>query len=337
MIGMCSVINGRYSVAIAHGREALDIATAVGDRELAARSTYLMAVSHLALGEYPPAIDGLTRLVEGPEADLARRLAGLFGSLYEGACCWLAFCWAERGEFARASACADRAIEAVDAADVPQAQALAYNFRACVHLLKGEFAQALPWVERAVRLCETRGLLALLWMASNTHGWVLAWSGRRAEALQVLERIITFQEGTERKFFVPLTYAGAAEAFLLSGRPKEARRAADRALELALETGERPRQAVTLRVLGDIAATQEPPDEGAAAAFLERARALAEVLGMRPLFALCRLSLGRLRLRTGQRAEAEEDLRAARAMFSEMDMRFWLEQAEQTWREIRSL
>src|SRR3972149_10795290 len=105
---------------------------------------------------------------------------------------------------------------------------------------KGEFAQALPWIGRAVRLCETKGLLAVLGMTPITHGGILAWSGRCAEALQVLDRGITFQEGTERKFFVPLTYAAAAEAFLLGGRPEEARRAADRALELALETGGRP-------------------------------------------------------------------------------------------------
>jgi len=183
-------------------------------------------------------------------------------------------------------------------------------------------------IERAVRLCETKGLLALLWMTSITHGWILAWSGRCAEALQVLDRGITFQEGTERKFFVPLTYAAAAEAFLLGGRPEEARRAADRALELALETGERPREALALHVLGEIAAAQRPPDDRAAAAFLERAGALAAELDMRPLLALCRLNLARVRRRTGGREQAEEDLRVARAMFAEMDMRFWLEQTE---------
>ncbi|OGK95363.1 MAG: hypothetical protein A2W08_02315 [Candidatus Rokubacteria bacterium RBG_16_73_20] len=328
MIGVGSMMNGRYPVALAAGREALDIATALGDRELAARSTYLMAVSHLALGDFRSAIDGLSRLVDGPDADRARRAAGMFGSLYEATCCWLALCWAERGEFARASAYAERAIQAVDAADVPQAQAFAYNFRAIVFMLKGEFAQALPWIERAVRLCETKGLLALLWMTSITHGWILAWSGRCAEALQVLDRGITFQEGTERKFFVPLTYAAAAEAFLLGGRPEEARRAADRALELALETGERPREALALHVLGEIAAAERPPDDRAAAAFLERAGALAAELDMRPLLALCRLNLARVRRRTGGREQAEEDLRVARAMFAEMDMRFWLEQTE---------
>ncbi len=49
---------------------------------------------------------------------------------------------------------------------------------------------------------------------------------------------------------------------------------------------------------------------------------------MRPLLAGCHLDLGRLRQRMGQRQQAEENLGVARAMFQEMDMRFWLEQAE---------
>jgi hypothetical protein len=56
--------------------------------------------------------------------------------------------------------------------------------------------------------------------------------------------------------------------------------------------------------------------------------ALAEELGMRPLIAHCHLGLGKLYQRTGKREEAQEHLATATAMYREMDMRFWLEQAE---------
>ena len=49
---------------------------------------------------------------------------------------------------------------------------------------------------------------------------------------------------------------------------------------------------------------------------------------MRPLVAHCRLGLGKLYGRTGQREQAREHLIAATTMYREMDMRFWLEQAE---------
>jgi len=49
---------------------------------------------------------------------------------------------------------------------------------------------------------------------------------------------------------------------------------------------------------------------------------------MRPLVAHCHLGLGKLYGRTGKREQARERLSTATTMYREMDMRFWLEQAE---------
>ena len=59
--------------------------------------------------------------------------------------------------------------------------------------------------------------------------------------------------------------------------------------------------------------------------------ALAEELGLRPLVAHCHLGLGKLYRRGGKREEAREHLAIATTMYREMDMRFWLEQAETEW------
>ena len=55
---------------------------------------------------------------------------------------------------------------------------------------------------------------------------------------------------------------------------------------------------------------------------------LAQELGTRPLAAHCHLGLGKLYRRTGKREQAQEHLTTATTMYREMDMRFWLEQAE---------
>jgi hypothetical protein len=47
----------------------------------------------------------------------------------------------------------------------------------------------------------------------------------------------------------------------------------------------------------------------------------------RPLIAHCHLG-GKLYRRTGKRGQAQEHLSVATVMYREMDMRFWLEQAE---------
>ena len=49
---------------------------------------------------------------------------------------------------------------------------------------------------------------------------------------------------------------------------------------------------------------------------------------MRPLVAHCHLGLGKLYRRTDKRQEAQEHLTTAATMYREMDMRFYLEQAE---------
>ncbi|HEX6828150.1 MAG TPA: tetratricopeptide repeat protein [Burkholderiales bacterium] len=64
------------------------------------------------------------------------------------------------------------------------------------------------------------------------------------------------------------------------------------------------------------------------------ALSLASELGMRPLVAHCHLGLGKLYRRTGKREQAQEHLTTATTMYREMDMRFWLEQAEA---EVRTL
>jgi hypothetical protein len=56
--------------------------------------------------------------------------------------------------------------------------------------------------------------------------------------------------------------------------------------------------------------------------------ALAEEIGMRPLVARCHHGLGELYRREGKGQEAQAHLSTATTMYRQMDMRFWLEQAE---------
>ena len=69
-------------------------------------------------------------------------------------------------------------------------------------------------------------------------------------------------------------------------------------------------------------------------AHYRKALALADPRGMRPLAAHCHLGLGTLYRRTGKREQAQGHLTTATAMYREMDMRFWLEQAEAETREL---
>ena len=55
---------------------------------------------------------------------------------------------------------------------------------------------------------------------------------------------------------------------------------------------------------------------------------------MRPLVAHCHLGLSRFYRRASKREQAQEHVTTAVTMYREMDMQFWLEQAEAEMREL---
>src|SRR5262249_20872777 len=102
----------------------------------------------------------------------------------------------------------------------------------------------------------------------------------------------------------------------------------ERALEFARDHKRRPHETWALRALGEIASHRNPPDTQTAEASYRQAMVIADELGMRPLVAHCHLGLGKLYGPVGKRQEASEHLTDASMMYREMDMQFWLEQAE---------
>ena len=126
----------------------------------------------------------------------------------------------------------------------------------------------------------------------------------------------------------PQGVLGAAEVYVQAGRLGEGYATGEQALALARERAERPLQAQALALLGRIAADRDPPEIEEAEARYREALALADALGMRPLVAHCHLGLGKLSRRTGKGERAPEHLTTATAMYRDMDMRFWLGQAE---------
>src|SRR5205085_12145448 len=113
----------------------------------------------------------------------------------------------------------------------------------------------------------------------------------------------------------------------------EAQRVADRAIESS------PRHpgyaAHALHLLGDIAIHPDRLDAESGKTHYRKALALAESCGMRPLVARCHLGLGKLYRRTGKREPAHEHVATATAMYREMGMRFWLEQAEAEMHQLQ--
>ena len=144
----------------------------------------------------------------------------------------------------------------------------------------------------------------------------------------MLQEALAILEQKDLGWFNALVGIQLAEVCLLAARTEEARGFAERALSFARARGERGWVAYALRVVGEIMAHGETRNAEAAESHYREAAALADELGMRLLVAHCHLGLGKLYRESGKRKASHESFARATTMYREMDMRFWLEQAE---------
>ena len=107
-----------------------------------------------------------------------------------------------------------------------------------------------------------------------------------------------------------------------------------RALESARELEERGHEAWALTVLGEVVSQRHPANVVAAEQHYAEALALPELRGMRPIIAHCHLGLGKLYRRGDNGGQAQEHFTIAAAMYREMEMAYWLEQAAAEMRQL---
>src|SRR5215467_5362029 len=125
--------------------------------------------------------------------------------------------------------------------------------------------------------------------------------------------------------------AQARRAYLAAGRIDEATSYAREALALRRRFGGRGIGVRALSLTADIAAASGAEN---AEDYYREALALAERRGMRPQVAHCHFGLGKLHRCRGDREQAQEHLTTAMAMYREMGMTYWLEQAKGELRQL---
>jgi tetratricopeptide (TPR) repeat protein len=204
----------------------------------------------------------------------------------------------------------------------------AYHGIGLLALRQSDLPRALPLLERALGLCQDVGLaLFFPWIAAAL-GTAYALAGRVADAVPLLTQALEQATATGTVVHQALCHLSLGEAQLLAGCLEETHTLAERALAHAREHQERGNQAYALRLLGETAAHCKPPESELAESYYCQTLALADELGMRPLVAHCHLGLGTLYAASGQREQARTVLSTAIALYRDMDMMFWLPQAE---------
>jgi tetratricopeptide (TPR) repeat protein len=325
---------GELDEALAAGTRALEIAGRLGDLGLRILTTSYLEQARYYRGEYQRVVElAIDNLAALPAEWVSEFLGNAVpASVYDRF--WLVLSLAERGRFAEAAQYQAEAIRLAESAHHPFTMAQAYRAAATLHLLKGDWAKARPLLEHGIAVLRTGNVVLVLPAAVASSAWVLAELGEASEALNLLQegeqllerqaaRGIVLQRGWD--------YRSLGRACLLLGRLDKARSLGDRAVECSrCHPGY---AAHALQLLGDIATHPDRFNAESGEAYYREALALAEPRAMRPLVAHCHLGLSKLYCRTGKREQAQAHLTTATTMYREMDMQFWLEQAEAEMKE----
>jgi predicted ATPase/class 3 adenylate cyclase len=317
-----------YDEAIAAGQRSLTLATANNDIVQQALAHLRLGIAYTAQGDYRRAIDCCSQTVAA--LDGARRYE-LFGQVLVPAVhsrSMLICCDAELGTFAEGRALGAEGLQIAEAVAHPASLMHAYYGVGYLALCKGDLHTALSLLEHAVHICREADFPAYFPRMAAALGAVYSLGGRVADALPLLTQALEQLTTMTRTHFETICSLPLSEAYLLDSRLEEAQALAERAFALTRTHQERGYQAYALRLLGDIAAQREPPEVEQAEAHYQQALTLAEELGMRPLQAHCHRGLGTLYGKTGPRQQARAALSAAVELYRDMDMTFWLPQAE---------
>jgi class 3 adenylate cyclase/tetratricopeptide (TPR) repeat protein len=326
---------GDHRRALDASRQALEIATELGQVGLQIEAKYRLAQAYFAVGEFGQAIAIFLQTVEALTAggawvanrppDLSQALPPRFFAAWPRA--WLALSLCHLGRFAEGLSYAEEALQIAEAVDHLHTLCESYSALGGVHLEQGNLDLALRAFERGLALLRPHNVRDANLLSGLGYSYAL--SGRLSEALSLLE------ESTERETSISSMGLGlsvrttrVAATYLLAGRADEAMRRAQGAVELSTKYEEPANRALALKTLADVTMRVDAVGATIAAGHYTKSLALANELGMRPLVAHCHAGLGRLYRHAGKPGESSRHRATASTMYSEMGMTYWSEQME---------
>lgn len=318
---------GELGPASDAGERAMAIAEELDDLPLRMVASGHVAAIFAAGGDHHRASQILDAAVDRLRGDFATETMGTTGVLGVFMRGYLAHSLAELGEFERATRCAEEAVEIAEGANHVYSLSFSYYSRGVVLALQGEVSPSITVLEQGLDICRSWTLPLMLPLLGISLGYAYCLADRVDEAIVLLEETEREASTMHRLGGHAMILVRLGEAYLRGARIADAERCGRRALLLSRKQGEHGHEAHALRLLAELGLNDPSPLDESETNFLQALRR-AEELDLRPLAAQCHLGLGKRYLQVGQQASAESHLNTAAAMFRELGMQFWLEQAQ---------
>jgi tetratricopeptide (TPR) repeat protein len=314
---------------------ALAIAESTDDGLLRLRARLALGCVQHDRGDYRQAATTLREVLAALEAAGASSISTGPAPQVAVGTTYLGWSLAELGEFAEATRRTEESQRLAEALENPFRLITACMGVGMVYLRHGNAPAAMPPLEHGLQICHTFGFTALVFHGIAAFlGAAYALANRTTEAIPLLRKVADQAASMNLVSDHLLGAIPLGEVLLATGRIEDAAQLGRHALDLARSHRQRGHEVYALRLLGEVAAHRDPFDVQAAEVHFRGAMGLAHELGMRPAIAHCHLGLGKLYRRTGKTEQAHEHLATATTMYREMDMRFWLEQAEAEMRAL---
>jgi tetratricopeptide (TPR) repeat protein len=321
---------GQLDEAAAVGARSAEIARRSGNPRLSVMTGSTLAEPFYLRGDYEHAVETAGGSLAALPSEATHEYFGMAVPPSVFARGWLVMSLAALGRFNEAARHATEMIKLATTTKRVHTIGWAHLTASRLYLVKGEWARARNLLEEWLDMPGTRDVTTLLPWAVTSLAWALAQIG---ETSQALSRVREGEEHLKRQeakgIFIHRDwgYHAVAHACLLLGQPDEARRLADRSLESAQRQPGFAGYAQCL--LGDLASQTDNFDPESAAAHYSQALAHAEARGMRPVIAHCHFGMGRLHRRSGDSQAAHRHLSAAKDLYRDMSMDFWLAQVDE--------
>ena len=186
------------------------------------------------------------------------------------------------------------------------------------HILCGDYVAANAPVDELIGLADERG--ALYWKALGTaeRGWLFASTGKASDAVRAITLGITSLRSMERAtLYEPNHLQYMAMAYAELGRPDDARRCIDDAIDKVERSNEKWCEAEVNRVAGEVALKSPARDTQKAEKYFERALSVAHQQQAKSWELRAAMSLARLWRSQGKAQQARELLAPVYGWFTE--------------------
>lgn len=314
---------GRAEAAIEASDHAMTIAARSEDLSLNVAARFYLGCAHITSARYLDAEGHFGSISDMLTGDTLTENCGLPFAPAVIARSWLAWSFAERGDFHRAHEAGNAALRIANDIGHPFNLAHIYYDLGYVYELQGKLDDATSALEQAYGYVQDWNLTYLSPFILGFLGHVYAVTGRVDEGLAHLERAQAAYDRIGLGLFRSLVGVQRGEAILLAGDELEARAVTEMAVNLAGNRNEHGHKGYGLRVLGDIFSSGTQFEPLVAQEHYREALAVARANGMRPLQAQCHEGLGALCKRIDEHGDAAVHVSEAAALAGSINMQLW--------------